>query len=137
MDRSRQPSTNVSQANLTPYVLRVGPAQGASGAIDTTLTTPVVVKLDDQSPFASNLQVNNGQRLLDADGFTWDPSSTLSLQVTITDEQALGNEVIMHFWREGMDDDNLDGVADETEYQQTAKPLPEGVAGERTITLVN
>ena len=126
--------TNVSQANLTPYVLRVGPAQGASGAIDTTLTTPVVVKLDDQSPFASNLQVNNGQRLLDADGFTWDPSSTLSLQVTITDEQALGNEVIMHFWREGMDDDNLDGVADETEYQQTAKPLPEGVAGERTIT---
>ena len=94
---------NYSETNLTPYIIRAGPAAGASGAQDATLTTPVVIKLDDQSPWASNLQINNGQRLLDADGFTWDPSSTLSLQVTVTDDQALGSELVMHYWREVMD----------------------------------
>ena len=64
-----------SQVNLTPYVIRVGPATGAYGAEDKTLTTPVNVLIDSESPFASNLQVDSGQRLLDADGYTWDPSS--------------------------------------------------------------
>ena len=92
------PST--SEVNLTPYVIRAGPVTGADGAEDTTLTNPVNILLDNQSPWASNLQVNNGQRLLDADGYTWDPSSSLSLQVTITDEQALGDEIVIHYWRE-------------------------------------
>ena len=126
--------SNTSQTNLTPYVIRVGPAAGANGAEDTTLTNPVLIKLDDESPWASNLQVNNGQRLLAADGFTWDPTSSLSMQVTITDQQALGDEVVMHYWREVLDDDNLDGIADESEYQTMTKPLPEGIAGERTLT---
>ena len=67
---------NLSETNLTPYVIRAGPASGANGAEDTTLTNPVTILLDDQSPWASNLQINNGQRLLAADGFTWDPSSS-------------------------------------------------------------
>ena len=125
---------NNSQVNLTPYVIRAGPATGASGAEDTTLTTPVSVLLDSESPFASNLQVNSGQRLLAADGYTWDPSSPLSLQVTITDNQALGDEVVMHYWRGELDDTNLDGFADESEYVTMSKPLPEGVAGERTVS---
>ena len=66
-----------SQVNLTPYVIRVGPATGAYGAEDKTLTTPVNVLIDSESPFASNLQVDSGQRLLEADGYTWDPSSPL------------------------------------------------------------
>ena len=122
------------EVNLTPYVIRAGPITGANGAEDTTLTNPVNILLDGQSPWASNLQVNNGQRLLEADGYTWDPSSTLSLQVTITDEQALGDEITMHYWREVMDDSNLDGVADYSEYQTMSKSLPEGIAGERTLT---
>ena len=125
---------NSSQVNLTPYVIRAGPATGASGADDTTLTTPVSILLDSESPFASNLQVNSGQRLLAADGYTWDPSSPLSLQVTITDNQALGDEVIMHYWRGDLDDTNLDGFADGSEYLTMSKPLPEGVAGERTVS---
>ena len=123
-----------SEVNLTPYVIRAGPVTGADGAEDTTLTNPVNILLDSQSPWASNLQVNNGQRLLDADGYTWDPSSSLSLQVTITDEQALGDEIVMHYWREVMDDSNLDGIADYSEYQTMSKSLPEGIAGERTLT---
>ncbi len=125
---------NYSETNLTPYIIRAGPATGASGAQDATLTTPVLIKLDDQSPWASNLQINNGQRLLDADGFTWDPSSTLSLQVTVTDDQALGSELVMHYWREVMDDSNGDGIADYDEYVTTSKDLPEGISGERTLT---
>ena len=125
---------NVSEVNLTPYVIRAGPATGASGAEDKTLTTPVNVLIDSESPYASNLQVNSGQRLLAADGYTWDPSSPLSLQVTITDNQALGEEVVMHYWRGELDDTNLDGIADESEYRTMSKPLPEGVAGERTVS---
>ena len=126
--------TNYSQTNITPYVIRAGPASGANGAEDATLTTPVNIKLDDQSPWASDLQVNNGQRLLAADGFTWDPTSTLSLQVTVTDDQALGDELVMHYWREVMDDSNADGFADASEYQTMSTSLPEGIAGERTLT---
>ncbi|MBT4066066.1 MAG: hypothetical protein HOE76_02450 [Euryarchaeota archaeon] len=126
--------SNTTLTNLTPYVIRAGPATGASGADDTTLTNPVSIRLDNQSPWASNLQINNGQRLLAADGYTWDPSSSLSLQVTVTDSQALGNEVVMHYWREVLDDTNGDGIADYDEYQATSRDLPEGISGERTLT---
>jgi len=122
------------ETNLTPYVIRAGPATGADGAEDATFTTPVNILLDGHSPWASNLQVNNGQRLLAADGYTWDPTSTLSLQVTVTDDQALGDELVMHYWREVMDDTNGDGIANYSEYQTMLKPLPEGIAGERTLT---
>ena len=83
----------------------------------------LTILLDSESPYASNLQVNSGQRLLAADGYTWDPSTPLSLQVTITDNQALGNEVVMHYWRQELDDTNLDGVADDSEYRTMSKPL--------------
>ena len=125
---------NYSQVNLTPYVIRAGPASGAAGAEDVTFTTPINILLDSDSPYASDLQVNSGQRLLDADGYTWDPTSSLSLQVTITDDQALGDSVMLHYWREVLDDTNLDGIADYSEYRTMSKPLPEGVAGERTVT---
>ena len=110
--------SNSNDVNLTPYVIRAGPASGANGAEDRTLTNPINILLDSQSPWASNLQVNNGQRLLDADGYTWDPSSDLSLQVTVTDEQALGDSVTMHYWREVLDDTNLDGIADESNTEK-------------------
>ena len=125
---------DTSQANITPYVFRAGPITGANGAEDATLTTPVNILLDGDSPWASNLQINNGQRLLAADGFTWDPSSSLSLQVTVTDNQALGDKLTMHYWREVMDDSNGDGQADESEYQTMFENLPEGISGERTLT---
>ena len=125
---------NVSVTNLTPYVIRAGPISGANGAADSTLTNPVNIRLDDSSPWASNLLINNGQRLLAADGFTWDPSSSLSLQVTVTDEQALGDKLFLHYWREVMDDTNGDGIADYDEYQIMSKNLPEGISGERTLT---
>jgi len=126
--------TNGSEVNLNPYVIRAGPATGANGAEDRTLTNPIDILLDSESPWASNLQINNGQRLIDADGYTWDPSSTLSLQVTVTDNQALGDSLMMHYWREVLDDTNLDGIANHSEYQTMSKSLPEGIAGERTLT---
>ena len=39
----------------------------------------------------------------------------------------------MYYWRGELDDTNLDGFADESEYLTMSKPLPEGVAGERTV----
>lgn len=125
--------TNYSEVNLTPYVIRAGPASGSNGAGDATVTNPVNILLDSESPWVSNFQVNNGQRLFDADGFTWDPSLPLSLQVTVNDEQALGDSLMMHYWQELVDDINLDGIADYSEYKTMSRSLPEGVAGERTL----
>ena len=99
---------NGSVGVLTPYVLRVGPIEGADGAVDVTLQNPIEIKLDDESPWVDNLQVDNGQRLIAADGYTWDPSNTVTLQVAITDTQALGDSITLHYWRSGGNDTNGD-----------------------------
>ena len=41
---------------------------------------------------------------------------------------------MMHYWREVMDDTDLNGIAEFSEYKTISKSLPEGVAGERTIS---
>jgi hypothetical protein len=116
---------NSTNSSLVPSVLRTGPIEGASGAEDRTIQNPVQVLLDGESPWVKDLQVNNGQRLLDADGYTWDPSDPLSIQVTITDNQALGSSLTLHYWREGIDD--------EGHYQTMNRSTPEGISGERTL----
>jgi hypothetical protein len=126
--------TNMSNFSLVPYVLRAGPVTGASGAVDVTLQNPVEVLIDDEAPWVKDLQVNNGQRLINADGYTWDPAYSLSLQVTITDAQALGDSIQIHTWREGLDDTDGDGFADYDEYSSISENLPSGIAGERTVT---
>ena len=118
---------------IVPYVVRAGPIEGAAGAEDVTLQNPVEIRLDNQAPWVDNVQVNTGQKLVDADGFTWDPSSSLSLQVAITDSQALGDMITLHYWREGMDDADGNGIANPDEYQTYDKELPEGIAGERVV----
>ena len=40
-----------------------------------------------------------------------------------------GDSVTMHYWREVLDDTNLDGIADESEYREMSKSLPEGISG--------
>ena len=122
------------ETNIIPYIVRAGPITGANGAQDETSTNPVKILLDSMSPWAKDLLVDTGNRLKPADGFTWDPSSPLNLQVTITDDEALGEDLKIHYWREGIDDHNLNGLADESEYEVISKPLPEGLSGERTVS---
>jgi len=117
---------NSTNGTLVPSVLRAGPIEGASGAEDMTIQNPVQVLLDDESPWVKDLQVNNGLKLLDADGYTWDPSEPLSIQVAITDNQALGSSLTLHYWREGIDDEDV--------YNTMNRSTPEGVSGERTLT---
>ena len=122
------------ETTIEPFIVRVGPITGATGAQDETSINPITVKLDSISPYAKDLLVDTGQKLKPADGFTWEPSAPLNMQVTIIDEEALGDQVSMYYWREGIDDVNLDGIADVSEYQKISKPLPEGQSGERTVS---
>ena len=45
------------------------------------------------------------------------------MYVTVTDEQDRGDEVTLHYWREGIDDSNADGEAQAEEYQTQTEPL--------------
>ena len=120
---------------IIPRIVRVGPASGTNNADDNTgpLDTVAVVS-DILPPVAGNLQVLTSNGLLDANGYVWEPFSALSLRVTLSDSQALGEEVTLHYWREGVDDGNGDGTADIDEYQSTTKQLPmAGMSAEQTV----
>ena len=118
-----------------PRIVRVGPASGTNNADDNTGTLDTVVVVSDISaPVAGDLQVLTSNGLLDANGYVWEPFSALSLRVTLTDQEALGEEVTLHYWREGVDDDNDDGTPDLDEYQTTTKQLSmAGTSAEQTV----
>ncbi|MCH2359371.1 MAG: hypothetical protein MK235_07670, partial [Candidatus Poseidoniales archaeon] len=120
---------------VIPRIVRVGPASGTNNADDNTgpLDTVAVVS-DISAPVAGNLQVLTSNGLLDANGYVWEPFSALSLRVTLNDLQALGEEVTLYYWREGVDDDNDDGTPDLDEYQTTTKQLSmAGMSAEQTV----
>ena len=120
---------------VIPRIVRVGPASGTNNADDNTGPLDTVVVVSDISPpVAGNLQVLTSNGLLDANGYVWEPFSALSLRVTLSDMQALGEEVTLHYWREGVDDGNEDGTPDLDEYQTTTKQLSmAGMSAEQTV----
>ena len=64
----------------------------------------VTVLIDDDAPSASNILVSTSVGQIDANGYVWDPINPLTVYVTVTDEQDRGDEVTLHYWREGIDD---------------------------------
>ena len=127
-----------STHTLTPRVGRVGPITGATGANDSTISPPVVtVLIDDDAPSASNILVSTSVGQIDANGYVWDPINPLTVYVTVTDEQDRGDEVTLHYWREGIDDSNADGEAQAEEYQTQTEPLFPLRSGSQQITFSN
>ena len=127
-----------SSHTLSPRVGRVGPITGATGANDSTISPPVVtVLIDDDAPSASNILVSTSVGQIDANGYVWDPINPLTVYVTVSDEQDRGDEVILHYWREGIDDSNADGEAQAEEYQTQTELLYPLRAGSQQITFSN
>tara|TARA_B100000614_G_scaffold76762_2_gene68618 strand:- start:3764 stop:10819 length:7056 start_codon:yes stop_codon:yes gene_type:complete len=123
---------------LSPRVGRVGPITGATGANDSTISPPVVtVLIDDTPPVASNLLVSTSVGQIDANGYVWDPINPLTVYVTVSDEQDRGDEITLHYWREGIDDTNADGEAQASEYQTQTEPLFPLRSGSQQITFSN
>lgn len=124
-----------SMSTLIPRIVRVGPASGSFGTEDVTGPMDTVEVFSDVTPpVAEIFQVLTSNGLLDANGHVWDPFTPLQVSVTISDGEALGEDLTLHYWREGVDDDG-DGIAQEDEYQTVTRPVSmAGLSKEQQIT---
>ena len=124
-----------SMSTLIPRIVRVGPASGSFGTEDVTGPMDTVEVFSDVTPpVAEIFQVLTSNGLLDANGHVWDPFTPLQVIVTISDGEALGEDLTLHYWREGVDDDG-DGIAQEDEYQTVTRPVSmAGLSKEQQIT---
>ena len=124
--------------SLSPTIGRVGPITGSTGANDTTVSPPVVtVLIDDEAPVASNFLVSTSVGQLDANGYVWDPINPLTVHVTVSDNQDRDDEVILHYWREGIDDMNGDGFAQSNEYLSMVESIYPLRSGSQQISFSN
>ncbi|MEE3082990.1 MAG: hypothetical protein VX320_02725 [Candidatus Thermoplasmatota archaeon] len=120
---------------LFPSISRVGPVTGATGANDTTISPPTIeVLMDDMAPIAGQLLVSTSVGLLDANGYVWDPINSLTVYVTVSDEEDRDSEITLNYWREGYDDGNGDGVAQADEYQTMVESLFTLRSGSQQVT---
>ena len=123
---------------LSPRIGRVGPITGSTGANDSTITPPVVtVMVDDEAPIASPLLVSTSAGQLDANGYVWDPVTPLTVHLTVSDAQDRDDEIILHYWREGIDDANEDGFAQGVEYQTLTEYLYPLRSGSQQVSFSN
>ena len=123
---------------LSPRIGRVGPITGSTGANDSTVSPPIVtVLMDDEAPVAGNFLVSTSVGQLDANGYVWDPVNPLTIHITVSDAQDRGDELILHYWREGMDDTNDDGFAQSNEYLSMTESLYPLRSGSQQVTFSN
>ncbi len=123
---------------LSPSIGRVGPITGSTGANDSTSNPPVVtIMMDDEAPVAGPFLVSTSVGQLDANGFVWDPINPLSVHITVSDAQDRSDEVVLHYWREGIDDTNADGFAQASEYLTMTENLYPLRSGSQQITFSN
>jgi len=106
------------QVNLTAWILRPGPTGvSLTGATDVTADrTPVTLIIDSNPPTLGPLMAYTPSGPRPADGNVWPEDRLLPLSVEITEFEALGGPLLLHSWREGIDDVNGNGQADEWEY---------------------
>jgi len=123
---------------LWPSIGRVGPITGSTGANDSTTSPPTVtVMMDDEAPVASSFLVSTSVGQLDANGYVWDPINPLTVHITVSDAQDRDDEVILHYWREGIDDLNSDGFAQSSEYLTMTENLYPLRSGSQQVSFSN
>ena len=123
--------------SISPRIGRVGPITGATGANDSTISPPVVtVLVDDAAPIASNFLVSTSVGQIDANGYVWDPVQSLTVHITVSDAEDRDDEVTLHYWREGIDDDG-DGLAQADEYQTQVASLNPLRTGSQQVSFSN
>jgi len=126
--------TGVSEISLSPLMTRVGPGDLTNGAQDTTGILPVVeVNIDSNPPVAGPIQVQTPIGLQPIDGMVVTPTTSFSPFITISEGEARGEYITLNYWREGIDDTNGDGIADEEEYKSKYNQLSQGLTGEEQI----
>ena len=128
------PPSSLSQLTMSPMMLVVGPTGSANGAMDVTGVPPeVVVRIDSNPPVAGPIEINTNIGLQPAHSKVWDPVNPLTVFVTVDEGEARGETVALRYWRESLDDLNMDGIADEDEYLSLQMPLSSGMTGQQQV----
>ena len=128
------PPSSLSELSLSPMMLTVGPTGSSTGAEDVTGTAPeVIIRVDSNPPIAGPMEVNTAIGLQSAHGKVWEPQNPLTLFVTIDEAEARGELITLRYWRETIDDVNMDGIADEDEYLSQQQPLTSGMTGQQQV----
>ena len=128
--------TGISEMSLSPTMLRVGPSSSTNGAEDTTgFSQTVIVEIDNNPPVAGPMQVQTPVGLQPVDGMVVSPT-IFSPYITISEQEARGDLLTLKYWREGIDDDNSNGVAEEGEYLSQQSVLSQGLTGEEQVQFI-
>ena len=128
------PPASLSELSLSPMMLSVGPAGLATGVEDVTGVPPqVIVRVDSNPPIAGPMELNTDIGLQPAHAKVWEPDNPLALFITIDEGEARGEIITLRYWRETVDDLNMDGVADEDEYLSMQMPLTSGMTGQQQV----
>jgi len=128
------PPSSLSELSLSPMMLTVGPTGSSTGAEDVTGVAPeVIIRVDYNPPTAGPMEVNTAIGLQSAHGKVWEPQDPLAVFVTIEEAEARGELITLRYWRETIDDVNMDGIADEDEYLSQQQPLTSGMTGQQQV----
>lgn len=128
------PPSSLSELSLSPVMITVGPTGSTIGAEDASGVTPqVTVRVDSNPPSVGPFEINTDIGLQTANGKVWEPIEPLTVFITTDESESRAEEIVLRYWREGVDDLNMDGIADETEYASIPMPLSSGLTGQQQI----
>jgi hypothetical protein len=119
------------EVNLTTWIMRAGPlGVSLAGATDVTKDrTPVTLVVDANPPLLGPLTANTPSGPRPADNNIWPQNRLLPISVEVSDAEALGGALFLHYWRQGIDDFDGDGIADPEEYTALREVTPMKATG--------
>ena len=104
------------------------------GGEDLTIDPPVInAVVDDEPPIAGPIQILTPLGFQNAAGKIVSPDMPLSVYVTVSDSDARASNATLRYWRAVMDDVNMDGAPDPSEYSSMTMPLSIGFSGEEQL----
>ena len=107
--------------------------RGAGGGEGGGVGQEVMSRGDNRPPTAGAREDNTAIDLQPAQGEVWDPQDPLAVFITIDEAEARGELITLRYWRETIDDVNMDGIADEDEYLSQQQPLTSGMTGQQQV----
>ena len=126
-------SSSDSSGFINAELTRVGPISGSNGAQSLGVPEVFSYVIDSNPPGLGPINIQSSSGLTPAIGEVWDPDHPLDVYVTVSDYEAIGEILTLHYWREGVDDDNGDEIADEVEYQNISYNLNSGFSGDQQV----
>lgn len=113
---------------LIPSISRRGPVGiNASTSLDQTVNlNPVRTLHDTTLPLAGPLRVLDAGRELPAEGHVWMVGQDVPLRLNMSDEEGLAPPLQVWTWLEHRDDENLNGLMEEEEYDLSTLSVNRG-----------